>query len=515
MSFWRQLVSQARLPDLQTRTVILFIVLGASFVLHLFTVPDPDYYWHLRTGQYIAETRRIPDRDPFSYTAGERPWIVHEWGAQLVIYGLDRAFGYPGVLLFFSALTTFALFVQHRLLLRLGVNHLLASVLVCAEMIAFIRFLNVRPLTFSWLFLTVYLFVLYRFHRGHKAPIWVLPPLMAIWVNLHGGFIIGLVLMGLLFVAELIEARLWKQPHRLKVLGAALVATALAALINPNVSQGFLYPLSYLGEDNASFEFITEWQSPNFHNLYWIITVYLPILVVMALGLGHGALGLWPFLVSALVTLMALHAVRNVPIFAIVITPVIGEVLKARFVWAQAQGPRPETPTGVLINWGLLVAIGGAALLIVPLLPHRLKADPFDGKGPYPVQGAEFVLACYPNARIFNEYAWGGYLLYRFYPHQRVFIDGRADLYGGQLLRDYAEIVRLRPKWEETLNSYGFDLVLTGKDTPFAIALGLHPDWERVFVGEVEAIFVRRGTEAQPTGTGDAQRVCPGWAAAQ
>jgi hypothetical protein len=190
---------------------------------------------------------------------------------------------------------------------------------------------------------------------------------------------------------------------------------------------------------------------------------------------------------------MALQSIRFIPIFGRSDT-CLADALRERAPWARAGTLLTETPRGYLLNWTVLLSLATLALLIVPRLPvYHLGGDPFRGKGSYPEQGAAVIAQCYPAARIYNAYGWGGYLIWRLYPEQRVFIDGRADLHGTRRLDDYITIARLRPGWREVLDTYAVDLVIFEKEAPLSVALGLDPDWQRVFEGPVEAIFVRNG----------------------
>jgi hypothetical protein len=137
----------ARLPflRLEGRHLVIVIVLGINALLYLFTVPDPDYYWHLRTGQQILEARALPSRDDFSYTAGDRPWILHEWIAQLVMAAIEGRYGFAGLAIFFSCLSTTAFFLEYQLLRRIALHPLLAAVFTFASVLILFPFISVRP----------------------------------------------------------------------------------------------------------------------------------------------------------------------------------------------------------------------------------------------------------------------------------------------------------------------------------------------------------------------------------
>ena len=499
MNFWSNAVARWPLLRLQTPHLAIIIVLCINALLYLAARPDPDYYWHLRTGQYILETRTLPDRDPFSYTAGDRPWVLHEWLAQVVMATVEGSFGYAGLVLLHGFLASLAFLLEYLLLRRLAVHYLLSAVLTLVSVIILLPFISVRPLVYTWVFLTAHLLVLVPYHRGvdggRTGRLWWPPLLMILWANLHGGFFIGIVLTATLLAVRAVERLIWGRPNALVPLGATLLATVLATLLNPAGLQGALYPLTYLGGDNASREFITEWQSPNFHMIVWTVLLVGPILGGTALGLARANLGLWPWAVFALTATMALQSVRFIPIFGLMAIPAIAEAMRDRFAWAGAGTPRAESERGYLFNWTVVLVLGALAMIVLVRLPlSSLNSDPLSGKSTYPERGAGVISACYPGARMYNFYGWGGYLIWRLYPEQRVFIDGRADLHGAQMLTDYVTVARLRPGWDAVLEGRGVDLVIFEKDAPLSVALRFHPEWQEAFEGPVEAVFVRRSS---------------------
>ena len=479
-------------PRLDTRKLLVCLVFLTVFLMNVFGHTDPDFWWHLRTGQYITDTRTIPGVDLFSYTFEGEPRVAQEWASEALISLLFAGFGYAGDVLVFASIVTLTFFLVYRLCLKLGTNDRAAAVVVFwAAMLARPSF-TVRPQVFTWLFFSIFLASLYLYHRGQTRWLWHLPVLMVLWVNLHGGFAIGLGLIALLLLARLGEALVAKKPlalgHPLAVLGISLAAT----LVNPNGFSGLSYPLSYAGFANPSARFITEWQSPNFHESYWLLLL-ASLLLFMAIGVSHRGLGAWPVMLIGVLAGMALQSARFIALYGLAMAPVLGETLKARFKLGRAADRR--APTRILghVNWLLLLlSIVGAIGLAVRSPNSQLKELPLPlGEFTYPAAGAEYVRVNYPEARMFNEYAWGGYLIYSLFPTQRVFVDGRADLYGPELLNDYKNVVYLSPHWEEVLDRYGVDLVFIGKNSPLSVLLAGSPAWERVFTGEIEDIFVR------------------------
>ena len=490
------------LPVLDVRTLgsLLVYTIFAAFSLLQFT--DPDFWWHLRTGQLIVDTGAIPKVDPFSFTAAGSHWVAHEWLSELLIYGVEKTVGYWGNVILFTALALSALVVMHRLLLRMGVSPRVALGLVVLGGTISLPYWTVRPQVFSWLFMAIFLHTLYLRRIDPRTPLWHLPPLMLLWANLHLSYVFGLVLLGLWVAATAAERVIWRQPHDLRVPALVFVASLAATAVNPNGLALLTYPLTYLAPGNASQRFIGEWQSPDFHSpAHWPLAVGIVTLALVGLrGRGRNLFG--PSL-AIVFTLMALMSARHQPLFALVLMPVMGEVLREQWHWARQEATSPPAPHGSLaINWSILAVAALVLALFVARSPGlQLRGSPLTtGTFDYPVAGANFIRDNYPNARMFNTYHWGGYLINELYPTQRVFIDGRSDMYGDSLMEQYNRVAQLQPGWRDVLAQYDIDLVIIEEDSPLAAALAEAPDWRLAFSDPVEAVFVRSADNASAKG---------------
>lgn len=482
-------------PSLQARTLGTALLYLGLFCISLLQFTDPDFWWHLRTGQLIVETRSIPHADPFSFTAEGSRWVTHEWLSEVIIYGVDGAVGYVGNAVLFSGLALAALLVMHRLVLRLGLGELPALVLVALAGTIALPYWTVRPQAFTWLLTAVFVYTLYRQYREGQGPLWHLPLLMILWANLHGGYVIGLVLLGLWLASLVAERAIWHEHRDLR--GPALVSGAclVATLANPNGLALLSYPLTYLAAGNASLNLITEWQSPNFHE-----ALHLPLaagIVLLALvGVVGGRRNVFRVGLALLFTFFALQSSRHQPLFALVLVLVVGDVLQERWWWAR-QGERAEGSGGPpALNWAILATALVVAAAAVPQLPEaQVHREPITSGTPaYPVEGAAFVRRHYPEARMFNEYTWGGYLIHELYPEQQVFIDGRPDMYGDEFVEDYIRVISLESDWRDILARHEVDLAIIERDSALATVLQDRWDWELAFSGPVEAVFVRSGS---------------------
>ena len=480
------------LPALDAAGVAVIVIVVLLSFFSFLRSTDPDFWWHLRTGQLIADTGAVPKHDPFSFTAAGEPWVAHEWLSDLLIYGVESAFGYGGNVMLFTVLAAASLLLAHRAALSFGIGRWPAVGLLLWAALMSVLYWTVRPVVFTWLLFALYLNLLLEHRRGRNR-LWLLPPLMLLWANLHAGYVIGLALVALYLVVSAGERFLMKERRDLKAPALALAACFLITAVNPNTVQLWLYPFIYLRPGNASMSFVTEWQSPDFHEPLYLF-LGLAILALVAAGVfGRPRDLLIPGLAIAF-TYLALQSSRHQPLFAMVFMVVMAAVVADRWPRLRFDPAKVRTPRSGL-NWLLAASVAVIAAVSIGSSENvQLRATPrTDGEMGYPSAGAAFIRANYPEARMFNAYTWGGYLISELYPEQRVFIDGRVDMYGDDFAREYIGVVRIEPGWQETLDKYGIEVILIASDTPLVELLTATDEtWERVFTGPVETIFARR-----------------------
>jgi hypothetical protein len=456
---------------------------------------DPDYWWHTRTGQLIVESGAVPTTDPYSFTAAGQPWVAHEWLTEVLFYVVQHQFGYVGNVVLIALLGCLAavlLFVTCRLR---GVGDLASVVLVLWAFGMSLGSYGVRPQTTTRVLLTLaaLMVTLYRLRRDWR---WLLPlpPLFVLWVNLHGGFAIGIGLLGLTLLGEAIEAwrreRTWR---RLWPLAITVAACVVATLLNPNGLAGSIYPLAYLPEAIGGLHFIAEWQPPDPRQLSFA-PFWLSLLLALALGLARRPLGIVELLWGLAFSVLALQAVRNIQLYATVVTPLLGARLACEVPAFGRKVTEWRNPRRMATLWTLVgVLCAGLFLARFDQLgdwPVQLGPEP-DARA-FPVGGAAYLRDHPRPGNLFNQFEWGGYLIYANYPAQRVFIDGRPDMYGNALFNDYVDVISLQPSWRAILNAHHIDLVLVDRDGPLATELAQDPAWNEVFAGPVERLFARR-----------------------
>jgi hypothetical protein len=465
---------------LDPASIIAFCVM---FALVMFLTPildDGDTYWQIRTGEWILNHLAIPATDPFSFTAGDRPWFAHEWLAETLMALAWRANGIGGVMILAAAATglTAAILIHHLRRFLPGIYAVLGVIVALANaapsMLA-------RPHLLAWPCLALWCGGLIAARANRVAPSFWLLPVMLIWVNLHGSFIIGLLLPG----AFLIEALLDHAVDHRSVFtswAAFILAAWAVALLNPEGIAGVLFPFHMVGMKNLAW--IGEWQPTDFS---WIQPLELMIIAGLVLGLS-GLVRLPPMRLLLLLGLIhaALSHARNEQLLGIAGVLILAEPLGASL----GRGAAVSLGT----SWRRLAT--GAALLAAVALTVRI-VTPLSTER----TGAAFAatIANLPeplrSKPLLNDYSLGGKLIFA---GLRPFIDSRADLYGDAFLTRYRRITwPEQDALDQALSEYGIAWTIFPSGARIVPMLDHEPGWRRSFESDGLVIHVREIEEVR------------------
>jgi hypothetical protein len=468
-------------PLLSTSRIFLVVLFLGLFAMAARNVTDPDLWWHLKTGQLIVETKSVPHTDLFSFTrAGER-WVAHEWLTEIFLYELERTAGWGGLIVVFAAMLCAAFFLLY---LRCGSSPFIAGVATLGAAWATMPVWGVRPQIVSLLFTSLWLLILDRSEGSPKLLWWTLP-LTLLWVNLHAGFAIGLVLYALFFAGEWIASLLsgsqlrgseFGQPKQntpqLWMAALILVLDVLIVPLNPNGLRMFSYPIETL-RSAAMQNYIAEWASPNFHHAeYWPFLLILLILVA-ALGWFRPHVGSRDLLLLLVSLYAGLCSIRMIPLFVLIAVPFLSRQF-GRWPVSSLQPRSSRVIAGSVLNGVIVVGMAFfAGIHIVQVIERQAQAETQH----FPTGAVAFLQAHPVDGLIFNHYDWGGYLIWKLYPSTRVFVDGRADLYGEQLLHEFADIYQFKGDWHNSLQRWNIGAVLVPADSALATGLMEAPGW--------------------------------------
>ncbi|MDY7039692.1 MAG: hypothetical protein SVX38_02385 [Chloroflexota bacterium] len=495
---------------LDTRRLMVIILFASIFTMAVRTLLPPDMWWHLRCGQVQWAERTILRADIFSHTAAGRPWVNQSWLAQIGMWVLYSVGGYQALAVAVAVIVTLTfgfVFAQGE------TSPYLRAFVVLLAAVASARVWVPRPhlLTFLLSGILGYLLYLYK-HQGRNL-LWLLPPLFALWANVHGGYIVGFILVGCVILGEIgnhllgVGERIlsWRQ---ILLLGGVAALSLAACLLNPQGYRLLLFPINTLSS-TAQQQLIAEWASPNFHEADLLPFLGLLLLTAAAVGLTGRRADATDLCLFLVFSAIGLRSGRYIGLAALVMAPVAARSLSHFPMPVFHSSISPSSPSSsssgtdlsprvaLILNWTLLVAvlIACGVKLSLPLDPQLIAAVEEQA---YPVAAVDYLVGHELPGPMFNDYNWGGYLIWRLWPRYPVFVDGRADPYSDELLWDYSAIVRLRPGVREKLAQYGVNCALIPSGGGLATLLGMDPAWEQVYDDGQAAIFVRCSMGGSP-----------------
>ena len=499
---------------LDTRRLLIAILFAAIFTMAVRVPTDTDTWWHLRSGEYIVRTHSIPRYDVFSHTVAGRPWIDHGWLAQIVIYLLYATFGYAGLGLALAAVVTLTfvfVFLQSEENL-----YLRAFIAVLAAITSAVVWI-VRPQIVSFLLTAVFSYILYLYKREGRNYLFLIPLLTVLWVNVHGAFITGFILLGCYVIGEVLNNLLGHKDDRILSYGeiAFLIRVSLIALvvlvINPNTYQMYLYPFKTVGI-GALRDYIQEWASPDFHQFHLHPFIWMVLLILAAVGLSRRRIDFTDLVLTSFFCYMALWAGRNIALFALVSAPVLmrygaeamGTLREAIRAYGVEQGilgqlgRKQIAPRSWLtgLNWLILILVLSLCAIKISY-PLRPDINLATHEEYLPVKAVQFIRANNLPGPMFNSYNWGGYLIWHLYPDYPVFIDGRTDLYDDEFIREYVKVTLAKPGWREVLDRYEVNFILIESDSILAAFLAEGDEWQSVYDDAIATVFLRNTPENQ------------------
>jgi hypothetical protein len=476
--------------------VLLVLIMAARAPL------ESDLWWHLRAGEWTWQHAQPLLNDYFSSTQSGASWVNHSWLSEVIYYLFYSAMGWGGVSLLVAVLAAVSILFVYLQMEGNAFFKAFLIVLACA-VASFVW--SPRPQMFSLLLLAVVAYILYDFKWRQRKRLWLLPLLFAVWGNLHGGYPLGFLIIGSMIGGEVLnrvlgyqgkEILTWRGIGELTAWG---ILSALALLINPNGYHIWLVPFQTVGVA-ALQNFIQEWASPDFHDLAQQTLLVMFFAAFLLVGVSGRRLDLSDAIAMVVFAYMAFVARRNFGPFALVAAPVISRHLqpafdgwleringtaeiKKYFPWlfngklATERAPLPANLRRI-VNASLILLLG-AAFVIKVLWVSDSEMLTTAIEGSTPVKATAWIKEHRPAGNLLNEYNSGGYLIWnlRDYP---VFIDGRTDLYGDELINNWFALIQADKNWEVLLDKYDIKTVMLSPERPLVEKL-INKGWLKVY----------------------------------
>ncbi|HEX2191963.1 MAG TPA: hypothetical protein VHH09_02115 [Acidimicrobiales bacterium] len=467
-----------RTPRLDSLFVAALVLFG--FRLGVRAIGDNSMFTHLRTGAEMVGGRGIPRTDPYSFTAAGRSWVVQSWLPEWTYGWADRLGGFRLVVLEQALLCALLALVIVRLA-RAG-SPLRTALAGGVAIGAGAGFWSPRPLLFGLLCMALLLTVVER----RRSP-WLLVPLVWLWVQSHGSFPLGLAWLGARAVGEWLDWRAWPDDAMRYVGG--FVAGLAVSVVNPLGARLLVFPFT-LAEKRSAFSAIVEWRSPDFQTAEGRFSL---VFLVVALALLLRVRLSWRDLVPVVVFFgAALVAMRNLPVAAIVLAPVLGRALRRPEGAAPRRRPGAALPppTRLRLNRALLATIVAAFLVFGASIwigdPLRLS--------PYPEQAVTFMdragLLRSPH-RVAHQDFVGNYLTLRYGRRVKVFVDDRYDMFPASVSADYRTLLGGREDSARVLSRHRIDVVVWEKDLALANILRAGAGWKQIYRDERWVVYQR------------------------
>ncbi|MBA3976052.1 MAG: hypothetical protein C0504_17740 [Candidatus Solibacter sp.] len=465
---------------------------------------DGDSGWHMRVGQWVLEHGRVPTQDFFSFSKPGEAWFAWEWLSDVIYAVLHGWMGLKGMVWLTAALFMGLAGIMLLRVGRAGANVFLAVPLTMVGIGVIRIHLLARPHMFTLLFVAIAIWLIERDLKKPTRWIWALVPLTALWVNLHGGWAALVAILGIVSVGAAAEAlagrRDWQAAKRYAWLAAAC---GLASLANPYGWELHRHMFAYL-DSKWIHDAVEEFQAPKFRSEGQRFFEMILLGAVLAAGVQmRRRRFIMPFLLLFW-THASLTSVRHAPILAIVALPVLAGGLA--WLWNRTMGGfGGRSIAGILNSIGRdmqpsLVKPGVWSVvpmlfLLTPLAPVRWPSD--FPSGTFPIEFVARHAAIIEPARLFAPDEWADYLLYRNYPRQRVFFDGRSDFYGERLGREFLRMMTGYYDWDKLLKKHEIDAVMVPPGTALASLLKSSPEWRLVADSGAENLFVLRGSRPE------------------
>jgi len=458
---------------------------------------DGDLPRHLLVGKLIRTTKEVNLTDIFSYRTTGFPSIPHEWLSQVILSSFYDMLGLGGVILFTALMITLVWAMIYYEAMRRSGSLIVSLVFTGLGVGASLIHVLPRPHLFSYLFTVLWILVLENIQKDKPHSWWLLPALMLVWVNLHGMFVLGIVLWVIYLIGDLFENRKkeWFSNSKTK---SMLMGGALSFLVTFVSPSGFKIwgAIASLSGNAYIKSRIPEYQSANFQMPETWPFILILLLSIMSFSRSNNKTPwIHTFLVTAFAGI-ALYSSRMLPLFAIVAVPIAAQTFSN---WMKQDFPNSrlwmiesnisainQTSNGVIWIYAIVVVLILLFKFNIPIDPNN-KGNKFDPQF-FPVEAVGWLKTNPQSGHVFNEFDWGGYMLFKLWPDQQIFMDGHTHIYGEKLTREYEQVITLSDGWEKVLDKYQVTWAIVRVNSDIARALNTM-GWKNLYQDKTAIIL--------------------------
>jgi hypothetical protein len=468
---------------LRRAMILVLLYLIPAFLILQPIITDPDIWWHLETGKWIADHRTLPTTDPFSTYGEGKSWIVYSWLFEVSMYGLVRELGVSGVVFYTLVGTWLIMFTLHLIIARRCRDFITVSSFLAISVGCLSKLFTPRPWLFTILFCAITLEVVLSLREEKIRPwFWCLPLIYMLWANIHIQFVYGLSLLGLAIIAPVIDRYL--QPsimmwgslmwRRLVVLTVLCVASTL---VTPYGGRLYLEVLLYAGQ-TGFWDIVQEMQAPSFRSVAdWSMLVLFSLaLVQLGRRKTYSSFEVL-FLLAASVSFF--RGQRDIWFLVLAALTVLVPI-RIREGRERILSHKPLAPIFVIIVVSVVCILEYRGFSEVQILQNTAKM--------YPIDAANFIERHRYRGPLFNHFDWGGYLIWRL-PFLKVSMDGRGNVHGDTRIKQSILTWNGSSNWRDNGDLEVAEVVIVQKDMALASLLQLDPDFRMVYKDDTAIVF--------------------------
>ncbi len=497
------------MPWIKEDKFYLIVLLLLILIMAIRIPLDTDMWWHLRAGEETLNYRVVYKVDTLSYTRAGEAWINHSWLTQVLMVWLYKIGEFKALSLWVGLTATLCMFFIY--LQMEGYAILRAGVVLLASFVSSVVW-SPRPQIFSLLLFAITGFIIFRYKTTGKNQLYWLGPIFIVWSNLHGGYILGTILILSVICGEVFDHFLgeksefslgWEEIGQLVIWGAA---GFILAAVNPNGINMWRIPFQTVGVVSLQ-NLINEWASPDFHQPIQQLMLILLFGTFAAVGLSKRRLAGSDLFIMVVFGFLALTARRNFGPFALITAPVLSKHLADLFhTWKKKLVKRWEifrkvsefqrksdkninSKFQLFLNGGVVLFLITAVFWKLAYVTNTELISKTENQM-FPQSAVNWIKEENPPGQLFNSYNWGGYLTWKLreYP---VFVDGRTDLFGDEILRKYIDVISGHEDWEKVLAGYDVGILLIQADSTIE-KLAVKSGWVINYKDPIAAILTKK-----------------------
>ena len=474
--------------------LIQILVYSSAFYFFSFVTADTDLWGHIKFGKDMWAAMAFQRVDIYSYTASGSEWINHEWLSELIMYFAYHIFGPPGLLLGKLLVGFSIVYLLSKISFYRACEPLVFGIVFVLSVFVMCPGFMIRPQILTFLFVSYFLYIFHMYLEREKNLLWSLPFIMIVWVNCHGGFLIGVGMFPVAVGCEYLTCRMRnKDTAHLRRMVFWLILTEAAVFINP---YGY-HLLSFLYETLSVPRGVSEWDPVTVFDLSYFRFKLLALLFLISFFIRNREKRYWEIGIIIIALIYAFMHQRHTPVFAIVAAPYLSENISLMVKRISLFNKVRSFSSYALLNAFIIllvayqIAFAGYKYVRTEL---NIIVDPTE----YPVSAVRFLKQNGIKGNVLLPFEWGEYAIWKLYPDCKVSIDGRfRTVYPEDVLADHFEAAGDESKLRDLLEKYPADIILGRQNLLYQRLIPTQEKWVYLYSDPTSIVFVRKGSSQQ------------------